>query len=262
VPETYTAKRTVYKVECREKQVDSFRCEQVAVQKERVVTCVKRVPVIKEETRRVCHNVTAYEEREVCKKVWRTVEECVMKKRLVRLGHWECKEVCPRGGLFGGHGHGKGHGCNDDCHDDCADDCQPARTRKVWVWCPEYECCPVKVCKKVCHEEKVRCRVPVCRQEWREERVKVCTYECKTEQRTEKYTVCETRQVPFKATVTERVCVPHEETVTCTRMVARTVERQVTCPETNACPTDCRPSLRDRLCNRDRGCRSHGDCCR
>jgi hypothetical protein len=244
----------VYKTECRTREVDSFRCEQVAVQKERVVTHVKRIPIVKEEVRRVCHNVTVCEEREVCKKVWRTVEETVMKKRLVRLGHWECKEVCPRGGLFGGHGRGHGNGCNDPC----ADPCPPApRTRKVWVHCPEYECCPVKVCKRVCVEEKCRVKVPVCRQEWREEKVKVCTYQCVPEQRTEKYTVCETRKIPCKVTVTERVCVPHEETVTCTRMVPRTVERQVTeCPTTDCC----RPSLRDRL--HSRGCRDNGDCCR
>jgi hypothetical protein len=275
VPETYTVKRTVYKVECRTKEVDSFRCETVQVQKERVVNCVKRVPIVKEEVRKVCRNVTTYEDREVCKKVWRNVEETVMKKKLVRLGHWECQEVCARRGLFGGHGHK--NGCNDPCADPCADQCPETRTKKRWVFCPEYECCPVKVCKKVCVEEKVMCKVPVCRQVVTEEKVKVCTYECRTEQRTEKYTVCETRKVPCKVTVTERVCVPHVQDVTCTRMVARCVERQVPC--NNVCEDACRPSLRDRLhslCSRDRGCdrgcddgcgrghgrRGHGDCCR
>jgi hypothetical protein len=278
VPETYTVKRTVYKVECRTKEMDSFRCETVQVQKERVVSCVKRVPIVKEECRKVCRNVTTYEDREVCKKVWRNVEECVMKKKLVRLGHWECEEVPARRGLFGhgGGGHGHRNGCNDacadPCADQCADQCPETRTRKRWVCCPEWECCPVKVCKKVCVEEKQICKVPVCRQVVTEEKVKVCTYECRTEQRTEKYTACETRRVPCKVTVTERVCVPHVEDVTCTRMVARCVERQVPCD--NVCEDSCRPSLRDRLhslCNRDRGCddgcgrghgRGHGDCCR
>lgn len=257
VPETYTTKRTVYKVECRQETVDGFRCETVQVQKERQVTHVKHVPVWKEEVRKVCHKVTVCEEREVCKKVWRTVEETVMKKRLKSLGHWECRETC--GGLFGGHG----RGCNDPC-DPCADRCP--RTRKVWVFCPQYECCPVKVCKKVCVEEKCKVKVPVCKTEWREEKVKVCHMECVKEQKVEKYTVCETRKVPCKVTRTVRVCVPHEETVTCTRMVRRCVEREVACPAPrgNDC---CRPSLSDRLrdalgrlrCNAgcDRGCRDN-----
>lgn len=255
VPETYTAKRTVYKVECRQETVDGFRCETVQVQKERNVTHVKHVPVYKEEIRKVCHKVNACEEREVCKKVWRTVEETVMKKRLKCLGHWECRESCGHG-LFGGHG----HGCKDSC-DPCADDCNRTRTRKVWVYCPQYECCPVKVCKRVCVEEKCIVKVPVCRTEWREEKVKVCTMQCVTEQRVEKYTVCETRQVPCKITRTVRHCVPHEETVTCTRMVARTVERQVACPAPS-CDDACRPSLGDRLhglCDR---LRNNGGCCR
>ncbi|MCI0682307.1 MAG: hypothetical protein L0Y71_09400 [Gemmataceae bacterium] len=252
VPETYTVKRTVYKVECRQETVDGFRCETVQVPKERTVTCVKRVPCYKDEVRKVCHKVTVYEDREVCKKVWRTCEETVMQKRLKCLGHWECREVCG-GGLFGGHGR------NNSC-DPCSDPCP--RTRNVWVFCPEYECCPVKVCKRVRVDEKCIVKVPVCRTEWREEKVKVCTYQCVTEQKVERYTVCETRKVPCKITRTVRVCVPHEETVTCTRMVARTVERQVECP-VPCCDPCARPSLCDRLrdafssrCNAgcDRGC--------
>ena len=265
VPETYTVKRTVYKVECRKETVDGFRCETVPVQKERTVKCVERVPVVKEEVRKVCHTTTVCEEREVCKKVWRNVEETCTQKRLKCLGHWECRETC---GLFSGHGHN--HGCNDACNDSCNNSCP--RTRNAWVFCPEYECCQVKVCKRVCCEEKCKVKVPVCKTEWRDEKVKVCTYECRTTERKEKYTVCETRQVPCKVERTVRVCVPHEETVTCTRYVRREVERQVTCPAPS-CNDCCRPSLCDRIldacqrmrcnagCDRgcDRGC--HRDSC-
>jgi hypothetical protein len=278
VPETYTTKRTVYKVECRQEQVDSFRCERVPVYKERVVTHMKRVPIYKEEVRKVCHKVTTYEERTVTKKVWKTTEHTVMQKRLKSLGHWECREACQlfSGGLFSGHGHGRGcnDSCNDSCRnghrDDCRDDCRPARTRKVWVYCPQYECCPVKVCKRVCVEECVKCRVPVCRNEWREQRVKVCTYQCVPEQRTEKYCEYTTRQVPCKVTRQVRVCVPREETVTCTRMVPRTVTREVACPAP-ARHAECRPA-RHADCNDScrRGCgdrghgwfRNNGGCCR
>jgi hypothetical protein len=192
--------------------------------------------------------------------VWRNVEETVTKKKLKCLGHWETRETCG-GGLFGGHGR-----CNDSCNDPCNNACP--RTRKVWVYCPQYECCEVKVCKRVCCEEKVKCKVPVCRNEWREEKVKVCTYECRTTQKKETYTECVTRKVPCKIERTVRVCVPHEETVTCTRMVRRCVEREVACPAP-ACNDSCRPSLCDRLhdafsrnrCNADcdRGCRK-SDC--
>jgi hypothetical protein len=249
VPEQYTVKRTVYKVECRQETVDGFRCETVQVQKERQVTHVRHVPTWKEEVRKVCHKVTVCEDREVCKKVWKTCEETVMKKRLKCLGHWECREVGGHG-LFGGHN----RGCNDPC-DPCANNACP-RTRNVWVYCPQYECCPVKVCKKVCVEEKCIVKVPVCKTEWREEKVKVCHVECVREQKTEKYTVCETRQVPCKITRTVRHCVPHEETVTCTRMVRRCVEREVPCAP--ACEDSCRRSFGDRL----HSLRNNGGCCR
>jgi hypothetical protein len=252
VRENYTTKRTTYKVECRTECYDTFRCERVPVCKERTVSCVKRVPVWTDQCRKVCHHVTTYEERVVNKTCYKTVQETCMQKQLVRLGHWECREVCGGGLLGGGHGgggglfsgHGHGRGCNSGCNDSCGngngsnacnDNCRPARTRKVWVNCPEYRECPVTVCKKVCYTEAVKCKVAVCRPEWREEKVKVCTYQCVTENRVVKETCWETRKVPCKATRTVRVCVPCEETVTCCRMVPRTVTRQVPCAP--ACET-------------------------
>jgi hypothetical protein len=249
----------VYKVECKTETVKGFRCETVPVEKTRTVSCVERVPVVKEEVRKVCHKVTVCEEREVCKKVWKTVEETVNRQRLVSLGHWEERESSGCG-LFGGHG-GHGHGgCNDSCNNSCNDNCC-ARTHKHWVFCPQYECCPTKVCKKVCVEEKCKVKVPVCKNEWKEEKVKVCTYECKTTQRQEKYTECVTRQVPCDVTRTVRVCVPHEETVTCTRMVRREVCREVPCaPAHNACNDSCHQSLCDRLHDALGRMRSNGCC--
>jgi hypothetical protein len=256
VRETYTTKRTAHKVECKTETYDTFRCERVPVCKERTVTCIKRVPVTKEESRKVCCNVTVYEDRLVNKTSHKYVKETCMKKQLVRLGHWECKEVANLfgGGLFSGHG---SHGCCDtgckkSCGDPCKDSCRPTRTRKVWVHCPEYRECPVTVCKKVCVTEAVKCKVAVCKQEWKTEKVKVCTYQCVEEKRVEKYTCWETRKVACKGTRTVRVCTPYEETVTCCRMVPKTVTKQVPCRTacTNACPP-----------RRDRCCESRTACC-
>jgi hypothetical protein len=189
--------------------------------------------------------------------------------------------VCPvfggGGGLFSGHG--KGGCCNDPCANNCNDNCRPARTRKVWVHCPEYRECPVTVCKKVCVTEAVKCKVNVCKPVWREEKVKVCTYQCVEEKQVVKVTEYETRQVPCKGTRTVRVCVPYEEVVNCCKWVRREVAPKCApvcapaCPQPAACPTTtnncCDPcartgffsGLRDRFANR--GCHSRTrDCCR
>jgi hypothetical protein len=274
VKETVPVKRTTYKVECRTETVDAFRTECVPVCKEKVVQCVTRVPVWKEEVRKVCHKVTVMEDRVVQKKCYKTVQETCMKKQLVRLGHWECREHQP---LFGGHGHGcglfggHGHGksCGDACNTNaCQDTCRPTRTHKVWVHCPEYRECPVTVCKKVCVTENVTCKVAVCQNVWKEEKCKVCTYQCVTENRTVKYTCYETRQVACKATRTVRVCVPCEETVNCTKWVRREVA-PTAAPAAQACTTSnacCeRQGLLSRLHDR-MACHGHGhrnrDCCR
>jgi hypothetical protein len=276
VRENVTTTRKAYKVECRTETYDTCKTECVPVCKERVVTVNRKVPVWKEECRKVCHKETCYEERTVNKTSHKFVQETVMKKTCVRMGHWECQEVAPlfagfgSGGLFKGHGH-CGSGCSDACAAPCATSCNDAcsspcrtRTKKVWVSCPEYKECPTTVCKKVCVTECVKCKVAVCKNVWREEKVKVCTYQCVAEQRVEKYTCYERRQVACKATRTVRVCVPYEETVTCCKLVPKTVTRQVpvsTCD--NACGNSCgastgcceRPSLFSRL-------RKNGDCCR
>ena len=283
VRENVVTKRTAYKMECRTETYDTFRTECVPVCKERTVTVMKKVPVWTEQVRQVCHKETVWEERMVNKTSHKYVQETVMKKQVVRMGHWECKEVAALfggngGGLFGGHGHGH-HGCGDACgtkgcsgacSTSCNDSCARTRTKKVWVNCPEYRECPTTVCKKVCVTECVKCKVAVCKNVMREEKCKVCTYQCVQENRVEKYTVNEQRKVACKATRTVRVCVPYEETVNSCKMVQRTVARQVpvapcastsNCGSSNSCGNDCCErsgifsGLRDRL-------RRNGDCCR
>jgi hypothetical protein len=211
---------------------------------------VKKIPIVKEEIRKVCKKVTVCEDRVVTRNCYKTVQETCMKKQLVRLGHWECKEVPALFGGFGG-----GHGCNSCNSCNSCDTCCRTRTVKHWVHCPEYRECPVTVCKKICVPECVTVKVPVCKTVWCEEKVKCCTYQCVQEKRVEKCTVYVTKTVPCKATRTVRVCVPYEECVTCCRLVPRTVTRQVadccntcsnscsnTCSNTcNSCTTSCCP---------------------
>jgi hypothetical protein len=262
VRENVTTKRTVYRVECRTETYDTCRTECVPVCKDVEVCVTKRVPVWTEECRKVCKKVTCYEERMVNKTSHKYVQETCMKKQLVRLGHWECKEVTPLfgggGGLFSGHGHGC---CSSGCGDACGSTCAPActKTKKVWVRCPEYRECPVTVCKKVCYTECVPCKVAVCKNVWTEEKCKVCKYTCVTEKCIKKVTSYERRQVTCKATRTVRVCVPHEECVTCCKLVPRTVTRQVPCAPAcnNACSTsNCceREGLLSRLRSRSGSC--------
>ncbi|MBI3407529.1 MAG: hypothetical protein HY040_04135 [Planctomycetes bacterium] len=272
VPETYKTKRTCYKVECKSETYDAWRCERVPEVRERVVCCTKRVPVNRVEVRKCCKTVTEWETRNVTKTCHKYVQETCMEKKLVRLGHWECREECRSNflsGLFSRCGHG--NDCCDPCANSCNNCCRTV-TRKHWVCCPEYRECPRTVCKKVCYTECVPCKVAVCKKVWVEEKVNVCTYECVTEKRVEKYTVCVERKVPCKATRTVRVCVPYEEEVTCTRMVPRTVTREV--PINDCCDPCCESrGLFSRLrgafgghgcCDRgcDHGCRhNHGGCC-
>jgi len=261
VKENVTTVRKAYKYECRTEACETWRTECVPVCTKKVITVTKRIPVCKEEIRNVCHKETVYETRTVNKTCYKNVSETCMKKHLVRLGHWECKEVTPLfgggGGLFSGHGH---CGCDSGCSDAC-NSCRPTRTRKVWVNCPEYKECPVTVCKKVAVCEPVTCQVAVCKNVMRQEKVMVRSFQCVQEQQTVNCTTYETRKVKCVTNRTVRVCVPYDQTVTCCKWVQKTVCRQV--PVTTCCSTGCDScerggflsGLRDRL-------RSHGDCCR
>ena len=98
----------------------------------------------------------------------------------------------------------------------------------------------------------------------REMRTEACQVTvCKSipETRVEKYTCLVSHKVPYQATRTVSVCVPHQEKVTCTRMVSRVVEKKVPVVECAAAPCDtCAPAHK---CHRHRLRRHHGcdDCC-
>ena len=277
--ENYTTKRTAYKVECRTETYQT--CKTVCVPEciEKTVCVTKRVPVMKEGWRKVCKKVTCWVVRTVNKTTYKYEQQTCTKKTLVRLGHWECKEVPALfsgfggGGLFSGHGCGSSCGsCSTGCNDACSNACNSCsnacktRTVKHWVACPEYKECPYTVCKKVPVCEQVKCKVAVCKNVWVEEKVKVCTYQCVTEQQKVKCTVYTKKTVPCTATRTVRVCVPYETEVTCCKLVPKTVTRQVACAPAcgntcgNACNDSCcREGLFSRLRSR---VRHNGDCCR
>jgi len=242
VPETYTTKRTAYKVVCVPKVVETCKWVCTAEVKERVCTVVKKIPEWKTETRTCCKTIMVNEERTVMKSCYQNVQETIQVKHLVCLGHWECKEYTP---LFSGFHH-------NDCCDPCAKSCcTPVKTRKVWVHCPKYECCPKTVCKKVCVQVPTKVCVPTCKKVESTYQVKVCSYKCVNEQHVEKYTVNCRTQVKAQETIQVRTCVPYEETVTCTRMVRRCVTKEVPCCD------PCSSSRCGGLFSR-----SNGSCCR
>jgi len=234
VEEKYPVKRTCYKVECRQETVDGFRCETVCEQRERVCTVVKRIPETKTVTRKVCHYETTCEDRVTMKNCYEYRQVTCNVKKCVSKGHWECKEVCKDPGFF------------EKLCNPCA--CGHTVSKKCWVSCPVYVDCPVTKCQKVCVQKPVVCKVKVCKPVYKEVQCQVCSYRCVEEKVVQKYTEAVTRKVPCKTTRTVRVCVPYEETVMCTRMVPRTVERQVAVSE--CCETTCcKPS---RSCCRSR----------
>jgi hypothetical protein len=252
VPEQYQCKRTVYRMECRQETYDTCRSESVCEQRERTVTC--QVPEYKTVMKQVCSTVTCYEDRVTIKTCHEYQQQTCMVKKCVSRGHWECHEVC------------KQPSCLEKLCNPCA--CPHTVTKKKWVHCPEYQECPVTKCVKVCVQKPVCCKVKVCKQVVNEVPCQVCTYRCV--QKVEKYNVMVCRQVPCKATRTVQVCVPHEETVTCCRMVARQVQRQVpvttccaptTCCQSSCCPTDCCSSCCQQKCKHRSaglGMRQHG----
>ncbi|MBM4069577.1 MAG: hypothetical protein FJ271_11600 [Planctomycetes bacterium] len=250
VPEQYQEKRTCYRIECREETYDTFRCETVCEPRERVCTVTKKIHEYRTETVKVCCHKWCCEDKVVMKKCYEYRTVTCMQKKCVCKGHYECKAVC------------KQPGCLEKLCNPCA--CPRVVCKKCWVHCPEYIECPVTKCVKVCVQKPEICKVKVCKPYYVEKQVQRCHYRCVQEQHTEKYTEVVCRKVACKATRMVRVCVPYEETVTCCRMVASEVERQVPvdpccnaacgcCQTTCCCPCRCQPCC-DGCRTRHHGC--------
>ena len=243
VEQKYQVKREGYRIECREKVVEGFRYETACVPREQVCTVVRRVPEVHQEIRRVCCNTWCWEDRVVMKPCWETrqVTKCVQK--CVSKGHWECQEVCARPSCLDRLRH------HNDCCNPC-NNCCCTTTKKVWVHCPQYVSCPVTCCEKVCVQKPVCCKVKVCKTEVREVQVQVCHYRCVEEKVVQKYTEQVCQKVACKVTCCERVCVPCETTVVCTRLVPR--QREVEVAECTPCCTPCCNPCCDPCCNHGR----------
>jgi hypothetical protein len=205
VPETYTVKKICHKYECRTEEYDTFRCEQVPVCKERVVCCTKRVPCEKWEVRKVCRNVTEYEERCVTRNCYKTVTETCMQKKCVSRGHWECKEevVQDCGGLFSGCG--LFGGCNRGCGSSCGNSCGNSCNTGCDTGCGHRSGCGLfGGCNRGCGHDacSTSCSTP-CQE--------TCAPACRTVSR--KVWVSCPQYVECPVTVCKRVCVP--EVVKC-----------------------------------------------
>jgi hypothetical protein len=250
VPVPYTKKVITYQRVCKTEEYDT--CKWVCTNKcvEKTICVTKRIPIEECVPTKVCKTITVKEERIVTKNCYQNVEKIVNKQRLVELGHWECRERQP---LLGGLLHG--NDCCNPCGNSCNSGCNAcARTYKVWVCCPKYECCPVKVCERVCVPQQVKVCVPVCKRVEETVMVKRCTYKCVQEQKVVKCNVPTMERVSCKATRTVSVCVPVEKEVTCTRYEQRCVTREV---PASPCDTCCSPWSRFGGLFRSNGC-----CCR
>lgn len=223
VPEQYQTTRTTYKTEYRQEAYTAYKCETYSELCSRQVTCYKSVPEFTTQVVNYTVCVPCVEEKTV-------MQACVTYKPVTKMvcktvdqGHWECREVpcgpsiCDR---IRSHFH---HDC---C---CEAPCVKMKTVKCWVPCPVTIQCPVTCMERCCEYRPVVVRCCSYKTECHQKTVQVCSYRCVPETHTEQFTVCKTRMVPVQATRCVAVCVPCTETVTCCRMVARTVTKQIPC---------------------------------
>jgi hypothetical protein len=246
VPETYTVKKICYTTEQKVEKYTAYRCETHQECRERTVCTIRRVQEMQEQCKKVCVRIPVCEDRTVMKPHYSYVTETKYVTKCVDRGHYECKEVYSSfKAFYNGLGSLCGrNSCCDPCGSSCGSCCAPSNcvTKKCWVPCMVQEQCPVTCCRKVCDMQPCVIKVNTCRTEIREEKCMVCVTKCIPETHVEKYTACVRTMVPYEACRTVCCRVPHEECVTCTRMVARTVTREVPCapacaPACNTCNT-------------------------
>jgi hypothetical protein len=219
VPENYVTTRTVFRTECVQEKYTAYRTE--CVPETRTRTCVvnRVVPEVREVVRTVCVVVPAVETRTVCKPVVTCKPVTTVTRKCVDMGHYECREVPCRESFVSR--------CRRHRHDCCEPCPPPTKTVQVWVPCKVWVEVPCTRMVRTCEMVPTTVQVTVCKMVPKQEVVKVCSYRCVAEQKVETYTVLVTRCVPFEATRTVARCVPVQEQVTCCRMVARTVQKQV-----------------------------------
>jgi hypothetical protein len=228
VPEKYETTRTVYKTEYKQEAYTAYKCECYPEVCTRQVTCYKSVPEYKTITVNYNVCVPVVEEKTIMQPCWTCQPVTKVVKKCVDQGHYECHEEC----------------CPPSCWEkmrahfrhDCCEPCCHTKTVKVWVPCKVWVECPVTVMEKVCTYKPVVVKCCSYKSECRTKEVTTCCYRCVPEVKTEQYTVMKTRSVPVQMTRCVAVCVPVEEKVTCCRMVAKTVIKEVPC-----CTSCCSP---------------------
>jgi hypothetical protein len=230
VPETYQAKRTVYQTVCREEEYTAYKCE--CVPETRTRTVYKMVPETRTEMRTVCKCVPVVEEKTIMQSHWTCKPVTKIVKKWEDHGHYECKEV-PCGPSLSE----RIHKCLHHKHDCCEECCVRTKTVKCWVPCKVCVETPVTCYERVCEQRPVVCKVTTYKTTTEQVPVQVTC--CKCVATPETYTCNVMKQVPYKAKRTVTTCVPHEETYTATRMVCRTVEKEVPCVETACCKPSC-----------------------
>jgi len=229
VPEEYKCNVTTYKLVKSEEKYTAYKT--VCVEEKRTVTVNKMVAETKTEQRTVTTCVPTEEERTtyktsyVCKQVTEVKHKCVDK------GHYECKEV-PCGPSMGERLHKLCSRNSCECESSCQQACPKTKSVKVWVPCPTYIDVPCTRTVRECVRTPVTCKVTVMKPVQKTENVQVTVNKCVPE--TKEVMVKVQKCVPYEATRTVCKCVPTTETVTKTRMVCKTVEKQVPV-ETHEC---------------------------
>jgi hypothetical protein len=230
VPENYTTTQTVYKTECVPETYTAYKtvCEPKTCT--RVCTVNRMVQEVQNVVRTVCVPTTCVETRTVMKTVTTCKPVTTVTRKCVDMGHYECREVpCRQGCLTKMRNK---HNC-------CCCECVPMKTVRVW--------CPNKVWVETPCTKMVRCcecvpcttQVTVCKMVPKQVTCQVCCYKCVPQQVTQTYTVMESKCVPYQCTRMVAKCVPCQQTVTCCRMVPRTVVKQVACGNNNCCNETC-----------------------
>jgi hypothetical protein len=242
VPENYVTTRTTYKTELVQEKYTAYRTECVPEVHSRTVVVNRMVPEVREEVRSTWVSVPSVETRTVLKPVVTCKPVTTISRKCVDMGHYECREVPCRESLLA---RWRKHG-----HHDCCDECPPP-TKTVQVWCPNkvWVETPVTTMVRTCQMVPTSVQVTVCHRVEKKEVVKVNYCRCVAETKVENFTVMVSKSVAYPATRTVARCVPVEEKVTCTRMVARVVEKQV--PVETCCYTPCCTSHSG---HRGRGC--------
>ncbi len=244
VPETYKTMATAYKTEYVSEAYTAYKSENVTEKftayrtdcvsetRTRQFTVNSYVAVTSDVTVSVWNCVPSIEKRTVCRTVVSYQPVTTVTRKCVDQGHWECREV-PAPTM-----HSRIKKCFHK-KSDCCEPCVPTKTVKVWVPNKVWIEVPCTYNKAVCTTVNETIDVTVNRMVESKEVRKVTTQKCVPVVKTETYTVQVPRQVayeasrivcrtvPYQATRQVARSVPYQTEVTATRMVARTVERQV-----------------------------------